>query len=754
MCVHAPSSCTTTSSPPRPRTPLVPAGRPAAPGGSSLPAPRSRASCRAGARRSGPPWRRRGPTHQPHRVTVHARPTGSQDASSPVVGTADLRTTSPLGRPSLKRRLHRPRARARGARGRAHRRGRRPGAPGLRRRRVRRRQEPPRRRASATARAERGRQAALGRLRRARHGRAALRADRRRAAPARAPRRPRLRRARPGPRASSPACCPSSASPASCNIEPIAGSGQGRLFELLLDLVHRLSRDAAARARPRRPPLGRRARRATSSPSSRATCAASACCSSATYRSDELHRRHPLRPLLAELERIERTPPHRARALHPRGARRDARRRSSARAPDAGLLERLYERTEGNALFTEELLAAGGDGPAARVAARRADRCASRRSRDDAQELLRWVAAAQRADQELLAEVTGLEARALREALREAVAHNVLIGEDDGTFAFRHALLREVVHDDLLPGEHGEMHRALARALERRLDEVCHEVDLAARDRPPLRRRRRPARGAGRRRRAPRRRPSGSTRTSRPPRCSTARSSCGTASTTPSCSSGSTTSSSCARPRGSPTATRHGPSELLHARAGRGRPRGRAGPRRAPARGPRPRALELGHGRGRGRRLRRGALRCCPRTSRRRRGRPCWPRRPARFMLWGRYVEGAELAREAIEAAETAGSESARGHALNTLGVCRAYLGEAAERRGGRSRRRSRSRSPARTSATSCAATSTSPTRCTTAGRTREARRDRSGRARRRPGGRPSRHLAAARAGRDRLPPR
>ena len=42
------------------------------------------------------------------------------------------------------------------------------------------------------------------------------------------------------------------------------------------------------------------------------------------------------------------------------------------------------------------------------------------------------------------------------------------------------------------------MHRALAGSLELRLDDMCHEVDLAAADRPPLRRGRRSARGAGR----------------------------------------------------------------------------------------------------------------------------------------------------------------------------------------------------------------------------------------------------------------
>ena len=42
----------------------------------------------------------------------------------------------------------------------------------------------------------------------------------------------------------------------------------------------------------------------------------------------------------------------------------------------------------------------------------------------------------------------------LRDALREAVAHHVLASQFDGRIAFRHALLREAVYDDLLPGEH------------------------------------------------------------------------------------------------------------------------------------------------------------------------------------------------------------------------------------------------------------------------------------------------------------
>ena len=81
-----------------------------------------------------------------------------------------------------------------------------------------------------------------------------------------------------------------------------------------------------------------------------------------TYRSDELHRRHPLRPLLGELERG----PCSRRIDLSRFDRDElaaaARPTSSARAPDDDLVDRLYKRSEGNALFTEELLAGGLDG--------------------------------------------------------------------------------------------------------------------------------------------------------------------------------------------------------------------------------------------------------------------------------------------------------------------------------------------------------------------------------------------------------
>ena len=82
-----------------------------------------------------------------------------------------------------------------------------------------------------------------------------------------------------------------------------------------------------------------------------------------------------------------------------------------------------------------------------------------------AQEVVRVLAVAQPADHPLLEELAPLDAATLRQALRDAIAgHVVVVGADD-RYAFRHVLLREVIYDDLLPGERAALHLAVARAL-------------------------------------------------------------------------------------------------------------------------------------------------------------------------------------------------------------------------------------------------------------------------------------------------
>jgi DNA-binding CsgD family transcriptional regulator/tetratricopeptide (TPR) repeat protein len=190
-----------------------------------------------------------------------------------------------------------------------------------------------------------------------------------------------------------------------------------------------------------------------------------------TYRPDELHRRHPLRTLLAELERVPNS--HRI-SLSPLTHDELADQLSDilGEAPDADLLERLWTRSGGNPLFSEELLAAGVDGlGAAPDTLRDALMLRVERLSEGAQEILRLVAVGQRLSHAALAATSGLDERGLRDALREAVDAHVLVASEDGWHRFRHALLREVVDDDLLPGERASLHLALARALEPTIDE-------------------------------------------------------------------------------------------------------------------------------------------------------------------------------------------------------------------------------------------------------------------------------------------
>ena len=84
-------------------------------------------------------------------------------------------------------------------------------------------------------------------------------------------------------------------------------------------------------------------------------------CLVVTYRSDELHRRHPLRPLLAELERAAGVD----RLALERFDRDEVAEQLAGILQEpapADLAERLYARSQGNPLYTEELLAAMEDG--------------------------------------------------------------------------------------------------------------------------------------------------------------------------------------------------------------------------------------------------------------------------------------------------------------------------------------------------------------------------------------------------------
>ena len=187
-----------------------------------------------------------------------------------------------------------------------------------------------------------------------------------------------------------------------------------------------------------------------------------------SYRTDELHRRHPLRSLLGELERLDHV---RRIDLEPfdREEMREVLTDILGEPPSAKLIERLYARSEGNPLYTEELLAAGLDGRgAAPQSLRDAFMLRIERLSANAQASARAISAGRALDEETIAEVTAIEPEALNAALREAVAEQVLVADQEGRLTFRHALLREAMYDDLLPGERSELHLALAVTFEAR----------------------------------------------------------------------------------------------------------------------------------------------------------------------------------------------------------------------------------------------------------------------------------------------
>ncbi|MDQ8701944.1 AAA family ATPase [Streptomyces sp. LHD-70] len=189
----------------------------------------------------------------------------------------------------------------------------------------------------------------------------------------------------------------------------------------------------------------------------------------ATYRADDVHRRHPLRPLLAELDRLRTV----ERIELPRFTRAEVRRQVTgmlASEPDEALVDMVFERSDGNAFFVEELVCARDeDGPGTLPDSLR-DLLLVRVEAlpEQAQRVTRIVAeGGSTVEYELLAEVARLAEDDLLEALRAAVGENLLLASADGAgYRFRHSLVREAVSDDLLPGERSRLNRRYAEALE------------------------------------------------------------------------------------------------------------------------------------------------------------------------------------------------------------------------------------------------------------------------------------------------
>ncbi|HET9522081.1 MAG TPA: AAA family ATPase [Candidatus Limnocylindrales bacterium] len=250
-----------------------------------------------------------------------------------------------------------------------------------------------------------------------------------------------------------------------------AQAGQGRLFELTMALISRLSAE--------RPLVIGLEDLHWSDPATRDLLAFLArnlrrnrVLLVGTYRTDDLERGHPLLVRLAELARL----PNVDRIdLRPLDIIEQASQLAGilGRKPARGLVERIHARAQGNPFFAEELIASETG-----TTERRSTDLVPRSLRDillarvaalgrETQRVLGVASVAgTRTDDRLLAAVTGLDDDTLVNAIREAVAHQVLeTDERTATYRFRHALLSEVTHADLLPGERQRLHEAVAEYL-------------------------------------------------------------------------------------------------------------------------------------------------------------------------------------------------------------------------------------------------------------------------------------------------
>jgi DNA-binding CsgD family transcriptional regulator len=203
-----------------------------------------------------------------------------------------------------------------------------------------------------------------------------------------------------------------------------------------------------------------------------------------TFRTDDLHRRHPLRPVVAELLRL---PSVAAIELGPLGYE-DMTDHLTALASarlDPAALHRIVARADGNPYYAEELLSAsalpagplladpGLSGPGqaslggpplpsglAGLLLARVERLS-----DAAQQVLRAAAVAGRhIDDDMVREASGLDEASYEAAVHEAVADQLLLAGPDG-YRFRHALIREALYGDLLPSERSRLHARIAELL-------------------------------------------------------------------------------------------------------------------------------------------------------------------------------------------------------------------------------------------------------------------------------------------------
>jgi hypothetical protein len=206
-----------------------------------------------------------------------------------------------------------------------------------------------------------------------------------------------------------------------------------------------------------------------------------------TYRSDEMHRRHPLSVLLADLARERRFDALPVAPLDPTQVRSMLSALFDGSEVSQEFAEAVADRTEGNPFFIEELV---------KVLVERGDlyRLGSQWERRELDEIemplsvretllarartmpTQWVAVLQLAavaggqlDTDILARAGDVPADVVDDTVREGLARGILLERRDGaatTYAFRHALSREAFADELVGPDRRRAHLRIGRALE------------------------------------------------------------------------------------------------------------------------------------------------------------------------------------------------------------------------------------------------------------------------------------------------
>src|SRR5215207_5820942 len=187
-----------------------------------------------------------------------------------------------------------------------------------------------------------------------------------------------------------------------------------------------------------------------------------------SYRTEDVTRGHPVRAFLSEAERDRWVVRRDLGRLTRTQVRKLAKSLIVDEAPSESVFDTVFRRSDGVPFFVEELVGIDGCRDEGEVPDTLRELLLARYERlsESAQELLRLVATGGvRISHALLSAVYGGTADELDTAARESVLAGVLTIEGDD-YAFRHALVREAILADLLPGERARFHARYAEAYE------------------------------------------------------------------------------------------------------------------------------------------------------------------------------------------------------------------------------------------------------------------------------------------------